>query len=265
LVTFAIPQDIPDVGFDPSPVPPSPSTPAPVTADPSPADSPSTSTTACKVCDGVEIREDMEIPLEELDGETCADDVATASTLDAFSEVCDAYKFSEALCCPSAASTCSICKGTKLYDDVVVPGTDGTTCAELAYYAAQYEIASENCTAYEYMEAFCCPDPEVHSSKCYLCGEDGVGEMENIQVPNLEDGVTCGIAAQLAVAYEATSEDCGYLTTVGAVNFCCGISLAPSVGIISSPPPTYFAPPTLYPTRCVFSLLLRFSASMKFH
>jgi hypothetical protein len=223
------------------------------TSPPISVSSPTSSSTTCQVCDGVEIREDMEIPLEELDGVTCADDVATASNLDAFSELCDAYKFSEALCCPSAASTCSICKGTKLYDDVVVPGTDGMTCVEVAYSAAIHEIASENCTAYENTEAFCCPDPEVHSSKCYLCGEDGVGEMDDVQVPNLEDGLTCGDFALVAVAYEETSEECFALESLGVVNFCCGISTsAPSAGSISSPPPTSFLfspPPTPYPIR----------------
>ncbi len=207
------------------------------------------------MCDGVEIREDMEIPVEGVDGLTCAEVVATAPTFDASSGECVDGKFSEALCCPSAASTCSICKGTKLYGDVVIPGTDGmTTCAEVAFGAARYEMTSANCTVFEDMEAFCCPDPEVHSSKCYLCGEDGVGEMDDVQVPNLEDGVTCGIVAQLVVAYEETSDECLALESGGALNFCCGISTSnPSTGSISSPPPV--VSPTMAPVSSDISFV----------
>ena len=253
IVDFTDPQDIPDDGFDPSPVPASPSMPAPVTSDPSPVVSSSTTTTTCKVCDGVEICKDMEIPLEELDGVTCADDVATALLLDASSEECAAYKFSEALCCPSAASTCSICKGTKLFGDVVVPGTDGLTCVEVAFFAANNEIASENCTLFENTEAFCCPDPDVHGSRCYLCGEDGVGEMDDVQIPGETVGWTCGDEARWVVSYNDDSDECLNLQLAGVESFCCGISTsAPSAGSISSPPPTSFLfspPPTPYPIR----------------
>ena len=109
----------------------------------------------CKVCDG-DFRQDMLVPFESVDGATCADVVLLETSID-----CPSRRYAEALCCPSAASTCSICKGTKLLADVEVTDYSGVTwsCRELAFYAANLEATSQNCTTYRYgFEMYCCPD-----------------------------------------------------------------------------------------------------------
>ncbi len=108
----------------------------------------------CKVCDG-DFRQDMLVPFENVDGATCADAVLGSSLY------CSSRQFAEALCCPSAASTCSICKGTKLLADVEV--TDYLTgvtwsCRDIAYYAAQKKPSTSDCRVYLSWEAYCCPD-----------------------------------------------------------------------------------------------------------
>jgi hypothetical protein len=206
----------------------------------------------CNICDGVDIREDVEIPLDELDGVTCADVVIYSQTVDASSEVCDTYTFFEALCCPSAASTCSICKGAKLKADFIVPGTDGLSCGYVAYEAAAYEIGSENCTVYEGAEAFCCPDAENVNSPCYLCGDAGDESFDDVQIPGDATGLTCGQVALEAIDYESTSEECSALRAYA--DSCCPGATDPPISI-PSPPPTFSPspPPTPSFSRYVFS------------
>jgi hypothetical protein len=200
------PEDIPDDGFDPSPDPPSPSTPAPVTSPPASVSSPAPNdfiggtSTACQVCDGAKYREDMAIPVPELAGATCESVILVAqNNVDATSGCLD-LKYAEALCCPSVASTCSICQGAQLYDYLELPDY-ALTCGEFAFQVAEFDVASQDCTDFQRVEQICCPD-----------------------------------------AYDP-----------------------PETVPPTSPPSVSSSPPTFYPTRCVFFLLLRFSASMKFH
>ena len=108
---------------------------------------------SCEVCDG-DFRPDILVPFENLDGATC-EDVVLETSIDCFSR-----QYAEALCCPSAASTCSICKGTKLLADVEVVDSNGATwtCVETAYNAASFEATSEDCTMWLAYEEYCCPD-----------------------------------------------------------------------------------------------------------
>ena len=180
----------------------------------------------------------MDIPVEGLeDGVTsCEDAVVEAATLDETSDMCGLYQFFEALCCPSAASTCSICKGTRLLDDIIVPGTDGGSCAQLAIFVAKYDITSENCTDIQDWEAFCCPDAvTVSATTCYLCGEEGVGSFDDVEIPD-QNGVTCGQTALWAVSYEVGSENCA--TAQMVEEFCCPDAATPisSTESPTSPP-----------------------------
>ena len=200
--------------------------------------SPVTDVALCNFCDGGSIRGDTLIP--DQDGITCERALEIVATEESSSENCAAAQYAEALCCPSKASTCSICKGADLRDDVVVPGLEGMTCVEVAYIMAEYEMTSANCTlTQDGLEAFCCPDPEVHSSKCYLCGEDGFESIIDVQAPGKEDGITCGIAALSLVSYDADSEQCRDFQS-GAEDICCPSSTAiPTNGDMISSSPRY--------------------------
>lgn len=124
-------------------------------------------------------------------------------------------------------------------DDVIIPGLGGLTCVELAYSATFVEMTSANCTMLQDLEAYCCPDPD--SPKCYLCGEDGVGIYDEVQIPDADVGVTCGVLAQSYVSYDSTSSECLGLTEVE--NLCCFSSSEPSSsGNIFSPPPVASPP-----------------------
>jgi hypothetical protein len=111
---------------------------------------------SCKVCDG-DVRENMPIPDVIA---TCEDIVALAEIIDETSDDCPILQYAEALCCPSAASTCSICKGTKLFADVEVVDSTGVTltCGEVALDAAEYEALSTDCESYQSLEEYCCPE-----------------------------------------------------------------------------------------------------------
>jgi hypothetical protein len=102
----------------------------------------------------------MLVPFENVDDMTCEDVVSWAEAIDEDSAVCSSLKMAEALCCPSAASTCSICKGTKLLADVEIVDYVGATfkCSQTAYYAANLDETSAECTSYLGYEASCCPD-----------------------------------------------------------------------------------------------------------
>ena len=112
------------------------------------------SESSCKVCDG-DFRKDMVVPMRDLSGLTCEDVVLDENSVD-----CGSRQYAEALCCPSAASTCSICKGTKLFADVEVVDSNGATwtCAHVAYDAAEYEATSADCASHHDYEEYCCPD-----------------------------------------------------------------------------------------------------------
>ena len=205
----------------------------------------STSPTAlCNFCDGGTVRQDTEIPYfgGYFDGQTCGDILTSTESEGATSESCGDAIFAEALCCPSKASTCSICKGVDLRDDVIIPGSGGLTCVQLAYLATLEEMTSANCTNFQDLEAYCCPDPDIHNSKCYLCGEDGVGMNDEVQIPDADVGVTCGLLAQSYVSYDLNSPECLQLTEVE--NLCCPfLSSEPSSsGNIFSPPPVASPP-----------------------
>jgi hypothetical protein len=200
--------------------------------------SPITDVALCNFCDGGSIRGDTLIP--DQDGITCERALEIVATEESSSENCAAAQYAEALCCPSKASTCSICKGADLREDVVVPGSDGMTCVEVAYFVAEYEMTSANCTLYQDLEAFCCPDPDIHSKKCYLCGEDGFGSInDDVQAPGEKDGWTCGMEAQWVVQYDADSDQCVNLQS-GAEDICCPSSTAiPTNGDMISSSPRY--------------------------
>jgi len=193
----------------------------------------------CNFCNGGEVREDMEIPYE--DGTTCEDIIGPAELVGADSDECELFKSAEALCCPSEASTCSICQGTALRGDVVVPGLEGMTCAEAALAMAEFEMTSANCTTFQDLEAFCCPDPDVHSSKCWLCGEDGV-VLDDVQLEGMEDEFTCGYLALLAISYDVTSAECIGVLSSGLDDLCCMSTSDPPNSSIVSYPPTYSPP-----------------------
>lgn len=111
------------------------------------------------MCDG-DVWEDMVIPFLELVEVTCKDVILEAETVDEGSVDCRSLQYSEALCCPSAASTCSICKDAQLFPDIEVEDLSGEvwTCGQLAYYAADIEVASADCITYQTFEEYCCPD-----------------------------------------------------------------------------------------------------------
>ena len=103
-------------------------------------------------------------------GSTCEDIVDSARTIDESSDVCVGLQYVEALCCPSAASTCSICKGTKLLADVEVlsslsAGLTKRNCVQIAFDAAEYEATSVDCVDHQQSyEVYCCQDDETHPS-----------------------------------------------------------------------------------------------------
>ena len=117
------------------------------------------SESSCTVCDG-DFREDIVVPMRDVSGLTCEDVVLDETSVD-----CGSRQYAEALCCPSVASTCSICKGTKLLADVeVVYESGGTwTCRQVAYDAAQYEATWADCASHHDYEEYCCPDVFVPS------------------------------------------------------------------------------------------------------
>jgi hypothetical protein len=78
------PQDIPNNGFDPSPVPPSPSTPAPVTSEP------------CSFCEGYGINSDFVITGSDV---TCGQVLEYAPTVLTGSDECANVQLAEAVCC----------------------------------------------------------------------------------------------------------------------------------------------------------------------
>ena len=122
------------------------------------------SESSCTVCDG-DFREDIVVPIPDVLGLTCEGIIVDAETTAETSDICASLQYAEALCCPSAASTCSICKGTKLLADVeVVYESGGTwTCRQVAYDAAQYEATSADCASHHDYEEYCCPDVFVPS------------------------------------------------------------------------------------------------------
>lgn len=200
------------------------------------ATSPAADTAPCKFCDGGTVRGDTEIPHE--DGTTCKGTLEYTAMVAATSDSCVAAKYAEALCCPSAASTCSICKGADLREDVIVPGLVGASCAEVAYILADYEMTSADCTTYQDLEAFCCPDPDIHSTTCYLCGEDGFGSInDDVQIPGEADGWTCGDEALWALSKDVNSEECRNLQSNGVEEICCSSFTSESS--------------SAFPTRCV--------------
>jgi len=113
----------------------------------------------CQVCAGSDYR-DVVIPISDSEGTTvtCQDVVLSAAAYDEDDEVCLSLKYSEALCCPDVASTCTICQGPVLYDYLEIPDTDGVTCGMFALLMAEFDIASQNCTDFQVMEEVCCPD-----------------------------------------------------------------------------------------------------------
>ena len=102
----------------------------------------------------------MVVPIPDVLGLTCEGIIVDAETTAETSDICASLQYAEALCCPSAASTCSICKGTKLFADVEVVDENGATwtCGQLAYDAARYEPTSADCASHHDYEEFCCPD-----------------------------------------------------------------------------------------------------------
>jgi hypothetical protein len=102
----------------------------------------------------------MLVPFENGDDMTCEDVVRWAEAIAEDSADCSSLKMAEALCCPSAASTCSICKGTKLLADVEIVDYVGATfsCRRVAYSVANFEATSAECTSHLGYEASCCPD-----------------------------------------------------------------------------------------------------------
>lgn len=113
------------------------------------------------VCNG-DFHQDMLVPLESLDGVTC-EDILLETSMD-----CTSHQYAEALCCPSAAQTCSICKGAKLFADVIVADSTGVTqsCREVAFNDADLETTSTDCTLYHNYELYCCPDVCEHGDFC---------------------------------------------------------------------------------------------------
>ena len=123
------------------------------------------SETSCKVCDG-DFRKDMVVPIPDVLGLTCEGIIVDAETTAETSDICAGLQYAEALCCPSAATTCSICKRTKLFSDVEVVDENGATwtCGQVAYDAAQYEPTSEDCASRHNYEEYCCPDVFIPSA-----------------------------------------------------------------------------------------------------
>ncbi len=199
-------------------------------------------TELCNFCDGGTVRQDTEIPYFDgyFGGQTCGDILTSTESEGATSEKCGDAIFTEALCCPSKASTCSICKGVDLRDDVIIPGSGGLTCVELAYSATFVEMTSANCTMLQDLEAYCCPDPD--SPKCYLCGEDGVGMNDEVQIPDADVGVTCGLLALAYVSNDSTSPECLGLTEVESLCCPCSISEPSSSDNIFSPSTVTYPP-----------------------
>lgn len=111
---------------------------------------------SCKVCVG-DVRENTPIP--KVMGVTCKD-IVTFATINETSDDCPALQYVEALCCPSAASMCSICKGTKLLvDGKVVDSTEATwTCGEVALAAANNGATSIDCEDFQDYQEYCCPE-----------------------------------------------------------------------------------------------------------
>ena len=108
----------------------------------------------------------MLVPFENVDDMTCEDVVRWAEAIDEDSADCSSLKLTEALCCPSVASTCSICKGAELLADVEIEHNTGATfsCWRVAYSAANLEATSTSCTSYHGYEESCCPDAFVPNS-----------------------------------------------------------------------------------------------------
>ena len=124
----------------------------------------------CKVCDG-DVRQDIIVPIPDVTGMTCEDIVDSARTIDESSDICVGLQYVEALCCPSAAYTCSICKGTKLLADVEVVDWTGSTrnCVQIAFDAAEYEATSADCVDHQQSyEVYCCLDNETNPSSSSL-------------------------------------------------------------------------------------------------
>jgi len=167
------------------------------------------------VCDGI-FRPDMLVPFENLDGVTCEDIVRESSSVD-----CLSRQYAQALCCPTAASTCSICKGTQLSADVEVTDKNGVprTCREVAYKAANHKATSTVCTSLHNFEEYCCPDVYIPSrpkgASCKVCDGD---VRENMPIPGL-NGKTCEDIVAHAETIDETSDDCALLRVAEAL--CC--------------------------------------------
>ena len=117
------------------------------------------------MCDG-DVRQDMVIPALDGVGVTCEDIVRSARLVDETSDGCPPLQYIEALCCPSAASTCSICMATKLLADVEVVGENGATltCGQVSYDAAEYDATSAECASHHDYEEYCCPDAYISTA-----------------------------------------------------------------------------------------------------
>ncbi len=209
----------------------------------------------CQICDGAEdYREDLLAPSPEFFGfpgleMKCKDVVLMSTEIDEFSEDCPNFRYFEAFCCPSVASSCSICQGVQLvFSDLEIPDSDGVTCGLAAFLAAQYNVTSQECTDMHMLESLCCPcgdDPlnsdstsaqssdngeKTPSSACKFCVDKEV--LEDVEIPGF-DGETCGSFALGASTFEDTSEECSGIETVELV--CCP---EPSITVPTGSPPS---------------------------
>ena len=86
----------------------------------------------CQVCGGSPVREGgIVVPSDNNNsaGFSCEEVVLAAEKFDETSVDCANFRYVEALCCPSAASTCSICEGAELLADVEVEDYTGANIA----------------------------------------------------------------------------------------------------------------------------------------
>lgn len=139
-----------------------------LTIDPSVAtSSPSASgvLVPCKMCEGKNILDDVEIP--GTNGLTCEFASFSVSTFDASSEECTSFALAELTCCPNPPNDseseglvpCAFCEGKEILNDVEIPGMNGLTCEFTSFSASSFDASSGECTGLALVELVCCPDP----------------------------------------------------------------------------------------------------------
>ena len=151
-------------------------------------------------------------------GNTCADLLIDAQSVDVSSQQCTAMQRAESLCCPPPLDNpCPICTEGLTVDETTALGGGGKTCGDLINDAKNVDESDNECDQMKSVQGTCCP--VVAENPCLVCSStngltvDGTTEVSK--------GVTCNDIIDESKSIESDSTAC--LVIKDAENTCCPV------------------------------------------